>query len=86
MKNGIEDLRNHLFAQLERLGDEGLKGDDLDREIKRGRAISDLAGRMVDSAKAETEFLQVTGALRGSGFIPQDTPAIEAHTTKAIRQ
>lgn len=28
MKNQIEDLRNHLFAQLERLGDEDLKGDN----------------------------------------------------------
>lgn len=73
MKNSIEDLRNHLFAQLERLGEEGLKGEALDLEVKRSRAISDLAGRLVESAKAETEFLQAIGESRGTGFIPQDS-------------
>lgn len=35
MKNKPVDLNNHLFAQLERLGDEDLSGDDLKQEIER---------------------------------------------------
>lgn len=47
MKNTLGDLNNHLFAQLERLSDEDLAGDDLVREIKRARAITSLASQVV---------------------------------------
>lgn len=39
-KNTLNDLNNHLFAQLERLGEEELKGDELKEELERSKAIS----------------------------------------------
>lgn len=49
MKNTLEDLHNHLFAQLERLGDEGLKGEKLIEEINRAKAISDISTQIISN-------------------------------------
>ncbi len=75
MKNKIEDLRNHLFATLEALQD-----PEKPMEIERAKAVAEVAKVVIDSAKAEVEFLRVTGSAKGSGFIPQ--PAIEAKPTE----
>lgn len=47
MKNTLGDLNNHLFAQLERLGDEELKGEALTEEISRAKTISDVASKVI---------------------------------------
>ena len=62
MKNTIRDLNNHLFAELERLGDEELEGEGLKDEIRRATAIAavssqviQLGNLVVKAAKAEHE-------------------------------
>jgi hypothetical protein len=47
MKNKLSDLHNHLFAELERLGDEELTGEKLNEEFRRSQAISDIATAIV---------------------------------------
>lgn len=42
-KNKIGDLNNHLFEQLERLNDEDLSVEDLNKEIKRSKAMANIA-------------------------------------------
>lgn len=63
MKNKIEDLRNHLFAALEALGD---KENPMD--IERAKAISDVAQTIINSAKVEVDYLKVSGG-RGTDFL-----------------
>ena len=48
-QNKLSDLNNHLFAQLERLGDEEIKGDDLTEEISRAKAITNIAQQIVNN-------------------------------------
>jgi hypothetical protein len=64
VKNKIEDLRNHLFATIEDLRDE-----EKPLDIERAKAVVAVAQVIVESAKAENTFMQITGGM-GSGFIP----------------
>lgn len=50
-KNKLTDLNNHLFAQLERLGDENIKDDDMDLEIRKSKAIAQISGEILKNAK-----------------------------------
>lgn len=49
MRNTLGDLNNHLFAELERLGDEELTGDDLDKEIRRASAIANVSKNIISN-------------------------------------
>lgn len=50
MKNTLGDLNNHLFAQLERLGDEDIKDEELQQEIDRAKAITSVATQVISNA------------------------------------
>lgn len=52
MKNKLSDLNNYLFEELERLNDdETLQNDDnLEKEIKRSKAITQVANTIVQNA------------------------------------
>lgn len=49
MKNTLVDLNNHLFAQLERLSDEEIKGYELKEEIERSKAVMSISKSIVDN-------------------------------------
>lgn len=50
MRNTLVDLNNHLFAEIERLGEEDLKGEDLKEEIKRADAIAKIGSSIIENA------------------------------------
>lgn len=64
--NQIKDMRDILFAQLQRLSDPNC---DLDKELPRTQAIVGVSKTLVESAKVEVDFMRVTGQ-QASSFIP----------------
>ncbi len=55
MKNSMNDLNNHLFAQLERLGNEELTSDQVADEVSKSKSIALIASRLAENAKIELE-------------------------------
>lgn len=51
MRNGLTDLNNHLFEQLERLNDDELKGEALKEEITRSKTIEDVAKQIINNGR-----------------------------------
>ncbi len=51
MRNKLIDLNNHLFMQLEKLSDDDIKGDALQDELARSKAITGIASQIINNAK-----------------------------------
>lgn len=75
MKNKLIDLNNHLFAELERLSDEDLKGEELKEELKRARAVKDIGSVIVKNANV---------MLQGQKFIEQFGGTFSKETSKIL--
>jgi hypothetical protein len=69
MKNKITDLNNHLFAQLERLGDESLTPEQVTRECERADAIVAVSEQIIRSA---TVSLKAAELIAEHGFKAKD--------------
>lgn len=54
-RNKLIDLNNALFEQLERLNDDDLVGDDLERELKRTKAICAIGHTIINNAQVALE-------------------------------
>lgn len=58
MNNTLGDLNNHLFAQLERLGDEDLKGTELEAEIGRSEAMAKIGEQIIRTGELQLKAMR----------------------------
>lgn len=66
MKNKLTDLNDHLFMQLERLGDEDLTDEKIAQEANRADAICKVADQIVRNADLQ---LKAASLLAANGYL-----------------
>ena len=59
MKNGLADLNNHLFAQIEALNDDGLTADEVARLVEKSKVMIGLAGQILNVAKTQIDAIKL---------------------------
>lgn len=65
MKNKLSDLNDHLFAQMERLSEEGLSPEKIEAEAKRGEAIVGVADQIIRLASLQVEAAKIVSQSKG---------------------
>lgn len=66
-KNKLGDLNNHLFEQLERLNDEGLTDEKLNKEIQRAKAMSVVSDKIIGVGNLALKAEQFQDGREGRG-------------------
>jgi len=90
MKNTLVDLQNHLFMLMEALNDTELTDEELDREIKRSVAFSEVAkiavanGALMVKAADTLYGLPVSDKLPLIPPSPAENPVIIGDKRKAL--
>lgn len=82
MKNKLTDLNDHLFAQLERLSDEGLTPAQIDAEAKRGKALVEVADQIIKNASLQ---VQAAKLISEKGSIRPILPEVLGGVVEAAR-
>lgn len=76
MKNKLTDLNDHLFAQLERLSDEALDQEGLDREVQRTNSIVSVSEQIINNAHIALNAAELV-AKHGCGNWENMLPGVE---------
>ncbi len=78
MKTTLTDLHSILFEQLERLSNPDLSGEELNQEIRRGQAISNISAQIIQNGnlaiKAVTAKLDIPANENLPGFLDVGRP------------
>lgn len=85
MKNTMEDLNNHLFAELERLSDEELSPEELMKECERAKAISGISKNVISNAALLLKAAELK-ACYGESNIPKLIAGESEEKKNAINQ
>lgn len=70
MKNKLIDLNNHLFMQLERLGEEKLSGVRLREEVERSKAMTAVSREIIDNGRLAMDAFKMAQNIKDGTKAP----------------
>lgn len=66
VRNTFDDLNNHLFEQIERLNDDELSADELEREVKRAKSMSLISDKIIKAAETQLKAYETSQEYEGT--------------------
>ena len=66
-RNTLADLNNHLFDQLERLMDDEVSPEQMEKEITRSKAVTSVAEAIIRNGELEFKVMQHLNEYRSDG-------------------
>lgn len=72
MRNKLTDLNNYLFEQIERINDDELTPEELEKEMTRAEAVSKIATVIVQNGKLQLDAIKLAAeyGLDGGDVVP----------------
>lgn len=67
MRNDLQALNDYLFEQIERINDDELVGEELDKAITKAETINKLATTLVSNANLQLKAYQEFGKKASNG-------------------
>ena len=73
MQNNLSDLNNHLFVQLELLNSGELNDEELERELKKSKALTSISTQILNIARLQISAIKTA---ESCGLLNKDLPAL----------
>ena len=70
MNNTLGDLNLYLFEQLERLNDDSLTAEELEREMLKSRAVSKIAAQIISNGNLVLRAKELEVTMNGRESTP----------------
>ena len=70
-KNRLIDLNDHLFEQLERLNDDDLTEEDLQKEVTRSDAMSKIAQNIIKNGELALKTMKYVNGDEEEKKVPE---------------
>lgn len=75
MKNNLSDLNNHLFEQLELLSSGELSKEELEKEIKKTKAMTSISSQILKVASIQISAIKTA---ESCGLLNKELPSLIA--------
>ncbi|TPU95011.1 hypothetical protein [Acinetobacter baumannii] len=82
--SNLSELNKHLFAQLDRLSNNDLKGDALKEEVSRAGAVNEICKSVIENANLQLQATKLVAEYRGMKEGAENLPEAFKTTQRTI--